>query len=237
MGLAPAVVSMKTSKQTSFVIEDKGEKVIAQGEIPTTPEGLSQLQTTYHFGRRPRSLSRPVALPSSSPASSVDSGSIRSWSTRMRYGSRRTGRSRKATHVMLSSCARDCDEESTARSCTFQVRRSRVCATRGRGDEVEVTVVSVDSEKRRIALSMIESARRAREAAELAESGEIADLFADRRRRRASGRWQSCLRRRRSRNSETERFMRIRDRRLTYDARIRKAKPKSPLMVRSASCW
>jgi transposase len=39
------------SKQTSFVIEDKGGRVIAQGEIPTTPEGLSQLQTTYHFGR------------------------------------------------------------------------------------------------------------------------------------------------------------------------------------------
>ena len=46
------------------------------------------------------------------------------------------------------------------------------------GDEVEVTVVSVDPEKRRLALSMVESARRARDAAEFAESGETADLLA-----------------------------------------------------------
>jgi small subunit ribosomal protein S1 len=46
------------------------------------------------------------------------------------------------------------------------------------GDEVEVTVVSVDPEKRRLALSMAETARRARDAAELAESRETADLLA-----------------------------------------------------------
>jgi small subunit ribosomal protein S1 len=46
------------------------------------------------------------------------------------------------------------------------------------GDEVEVTVVSVDPEKRRIGLSMVESGRRARDAAELAESRENADLLA-----------------------------------------------------------
>jgi small subunit ribosomal protein S1 len=46
------------------------------------------------------------------------------------------------------------------------------------GDEVEVTVVSVDPEKRRIALSMVESTRRARDAAELTESRETADLLA-----------------------------------------------------------
>ena len=46
------------------------------------------------------------------------------------------------------------------------------------GDEVEVTVVSVDPEKRRIALSMVESARRARDAAEIAESRETTDLLA-----------------------------------------------------------
>jgi small subunit ribosomal protein S1 len=45
------------------------------------------------------------------------------------------------------------------------------------GDEVDVTVVSVDPEKRRIALSMVESARRARDAAEIAESREMADLL------------------------------------------------------------
>jgi small subunit ribosomal protein S1 len=45
------------------------------------------------------------------------------------------------------------------------------------GDEVEVTVVSVDAEKRRIGLSMVESARRARDAAELAESRETAELL------------------------------------------------------------
>jgi small subunit ribosomal protein S1 len=45
------------------------------------------------------------------------------------------------------------------------------------GDEVDVTVVSVDPEKRRVALSMVESARRARDAAEIAESREITDLL------------------------------------------------------------
>src|SRR5262249_61724552 len=37
------------------------------------------------------------------------------------------------------------------------------------GDEVEVTVVALDAEKRRIGLSMVESAKRARDAAELEE--------------------------------------------------------------------
>jgi small subunit ribosomal protein S1 len=46
------------------------------------------------------------------------------------------------------------------------------------GDEVEVTVVSLDPEKRRMALSMVESARRARDVAELAESRETTDLLA-----------------------------------------------------------
>jgi small subunit ribosomal protein S1 len=46
------------------------------------------------------------------------------------------------------------------------------------GDEVEMTVVSVDPEKRRIALSMVESGRRVRDAGELAESRETADLLA-----------------------------------------------------------
>jgi ribosomal protein S1 len=46
------------------------------------------------------------------------------------------------------------------------------------GDEVDVTVVSVDPEKRRLALSMVESARRARDAAEIAESREMTDLLA-----------------------------------------------------------
>jgi small subunit ribosomal protein S1 len=46
------------------------------------------------------------------------------------------------------------------------------------GNEVDVTVVSVDPEKRRIALSMVESARRARDAVEIAESRETTDLLA-----------------------------------------------------------
>jgi ribosomal protein S1 len=46
------------------------------------------------------------------------------------------------------------------------------------GDEVDVTVVSVDPEKRRLALSMVESARRARDAAEIAESREMTNLLA-----------------------------------------------------------
>jgi small subunit ribosomal protein S1 len=46
------------------------------------------------------------------------------------------------------------------------------------GGEVEVTVVSVDVEKRRLALSMVESARRARDAGEIAENREMTDLLA-----------------------------------------------------------
>jgi small subunit ribosomal protein S1 len=46
------------------------------------------------------------------------------------------------------------------------------------GTDVEVTVISVDREKRRIALSMVESARRARDAAEIAESRETTELLA-----------------------------------------------------------
>jgi len=46
------------------------------------------------------------------------------------------------------------------------------------GNEVEVTVVSVDPEKRRIGLSMVEATRRARDAAEIAESRETTDILA-----------------------------------------------------------
>ena len=46
------------------------------------------------------------------------------------------------------------------------------------GDEVDVTVVEVDAEKRRISLSMVESVRRARDATELAENRETSDLLA-----------------------------------------------------------
>jgi small subunit ribosomal protein S1 len=46
------------------------------------------------------------------------------------------------------------------------------------GNEVEVTVVSLDPEKRRIALSMVESARRARDSAETGDSRETAELLA-----------------------------------------------------------
>ena len=46
------------------------------------------------------------------------------------------------------------------------------------GDEVDVTVVSIEPEKRRIGLSMVESARRARETADAAERGETAELLA-----------------------------------------------------------
>jgi hypothetical protein len=37
------------SKKSAFVIEDNGGKVIAQGEVATTPEGFSQLQATYQL--------------------------------------------------------------------------------------------------------------------------------------------------------------------------------------------
>jgi hypothetical protein len=37
------------SKKSAFVIEDEGGKVIARGEVPTTPEGFWGLQATYHL--------------------------------------------------------------------------------------------------------------------------------------------------------------------------------------------
>ncbi len=37
------------SKQSAFVIEDEGGKAIARGEVPTTPDGFSRLQSTYHL--------------------------------------------------------------------------------------------------------------------------------------------------------------------------------------------
>jgi transposase len=42
------------SKKSAFVIEDNGGKVIAQGEVATTPEGFSQLQATYQLARGTR---------------------------------------------------------------------------------------------------------------------------------------------------------------------------------------
>jgi transposase len=42
------------SKKSAFVIEDEGGKVIAQGEVATTPEGFSQLQATYQLARGTR---------------------------------------------------------------------------------------------------------------------------------------------------------------------------------------
>jgi transposase len=37
------------SKQSTFGIEDDGGKVIAKGEVPTTPDGFSRLQATCHL--------------------------------------------------------------------------------------------------------------------------------------------------------------------------------------------
>jgi transposase len=42
------------SKNSAFVIEDEGGKVIARGEVPTTLEGFSQLQATYQLTRGTR---------------------------------------------------------------------------------------------------------------------------------------------------------------------------------------
>ncbi len=46
------------------------------------------------------------------------------------------------------------------------------------GDEVDVTVVGVETDKRRIALSMVETARRARDQAEHAAKREERELIA-----------------------------------------------------------
>jgi transposase len=40
------------SKNSAFAIEDEGGKVIAQGEVPTTPDGFSRLQATHHLSPR-----------------------------------------------------------------------------------------------------------------------------------------------------------------------------------------
>jgi transposase len=42
------------SKNSAFVIEDEGGKVIARGEVATTLEGFSQLQATYQLARGTR---------------------------------------------------------------------------------------------------------------------------------------------------------------------------------------
>ena len=45
------------------------------------------------------------------------------------------------------------------------------------GDTVEVTIVSIGTEKRRIALSMVEQARQARDAADDSERKETTDIL------------------------------------------------------------
>jgi len=37
------------SKQTTFVIQDETGRVVAQGEISTTPQGLRRLQASHHL--------------------------------------------------------------------------------------------------------------------------------------------------------------------------------------------
>ena len=37
------------SRQSTFVIEDEEGRVIAQGEVPTTPAGFEHLRATYHL--------------------------------------------------------------------------------------------------------------------------------------------------------------------------------------------
>ena len=65
------------SKNSAFVIEDAGGRVIAKGEVPTTPEGFWGLcMRRISLQRERRSLWRPGRWRSSSPVSSVDSGSI-----------------------------------------------------------------------------------------------------------------------------------------------------------------
>ena len=57
------------SKQSAFVIEDDAGKVIAQGEVPTTPAGFSGLAGDAPWGRVRRWRSRRGRLRSSSPVS------------------------------------------------------------------------------------------------------------------------------------------------------------------------
>jgi hypothetical protein len=96
------------SKQSAFVIEDEGGKVIARGEVPTTAGGFRWLKATYQLETELRSLWRPRQLLSSLPVSSVDSGSVPSSSMRTKCGSRHTDPIRRAMGVTLSSSVRVC---------------------------------------------------------------------------------------------------------------------------------
>ena len=73
------------SKKSAFVIEDEGGKVIAKGEVPTTPEGFGGLHATYQLAEGTQ-----VALETGTVAFFVARQLSRLGLDRTRCGSRHT---------------------------------------------------------------------------------------------------------------------------------------------------
>ena len=117
------------SRQSAFVIEDHAGRVIAQGEIPTTPAGFARLRETYHLpAGTPVALetgavaffaARQVSAQGLSPVV-VDAHEVRL---------KAYVRSRRVTGAMRASSARGSGMAATARSCTSCLPR---CCAYGR---------------------------------------------------------------------------------------------------------
>ena len=120
------------SKNSSFVIEDEGGKVIARGEVPTTPEGFWGLQATYQLanGTQIALETGTVAFFVARQLGRLGLDPIVVDAHEVRLKAHRPNQ--KSDGRDASSSVRVCGGGSTVRSSTFRVRRSRVCATRFR---------------------------------------------------------------------------------------------------------
>src|SRR5213080_2537015 len=122
------------SKRSVFVIEAEDGRVVARGDIPSTPAGFRQLRQQHELAAE-----TPVAL---------ETGTVAFYAARelARVGLRpvvidahevrvkaHRPRQRRVIGGMPSSSARDCAAGSTAQSSTCRRRRSGRCARRCRG--------------------------------------------------------------------------------------------------------
>ena len=122
------------SRQSTFVIEDEEGRVIAQGEVPTTPAGFEHLRATYHLppgtpvaletGTVAFFAARQLTITGLTPVV-VDAHEVRLKAYRPLQ--------RRVTGAMRSSSARGCGAGATARSFTSRPRRYCACVRRWRG--------------------------------------------------------------------------------------------------------
>jgi len=122
------------SKQTTFVIQDETGRVVAQGEISTTPQGLRRLQASHHLP-----LETPVALETGTSAFFVARQlsalglAPRVIDAPMRSDSMRTGPDKRATAATPTSFVRACAEGSTGRLSTSHHQQWQACGRRSPG--------------------------------------------------------------------------------------------------------